>query len=296
MTVSQNVPQHLVVGARSGFLAAMADIQMPWRQVAGEFTMTSKAIDLVDLGGAPMPLEDIAGAVSQDFIERAKEIKPRNWQLTVGVSYNAVQDDQTGSLERKVRAAAENFQRHINKLVFLALDDGADTTYGTAYDALAFFDGSHLNGSQSTYDNEFALALSLDNFQTNLNLARLFTDESGEYVDAMYNTLIVPPALERIAANIVGNTEDYATGNRAINPYSGKFSLVVTPYFDTTAWVVAAVSPQNKPLWVAWREQPFLQDAWFDPKGGDGGMYNFKFYGRYNIAYGDPRLAFLGNT
>src|SRR4030042_1405868 len=142
MTVSQNVPQHLVVGARSGFLAAMADIQMPWRQVAGEFTMTSKAIDLVDLG-----------------------------------------------------AAAENFQRHINKLVFLALDDGADTTYGTAYDALAFFDGSHLNGSQSTYDNEFALALSLDNFQTNLNLARLFTDESGEYVDAMYNTLIVPPAL-----------------------------------------------------------------------------------------------------
>lgn len=295
MTVSGNVPQHLVVGARAGFLTAMKEFQPDWRKVAGEITMGAKSLDLVDVGGMPMPIEDVGGAIKQALIERALTVKPRNWNIVVPISYNSLQDDQTSSLERKVRMAAENFNRHLDKLVFLGLDDGAGTTYGTAYDELSFFNDSHLNNG-STYDNNFALALSLANFKTNLALARVFTDESGEPTNYTYDTLIVPPALEYEGSQITGNFEDYSTANRAVNPWSGRFKLVVSPYLDSTAWVVAATSHVQKPLYIVMREQPFLQDYWFNPEGPDGGTYNFKFYGRYNLAYGDPRLAFLGNS
>lgn len=296
MTISGNVPNHLVVGARSGFLTGMAEIQAPWRQIAGVIDMGSQSITIADVGGAPMPLEDVDGAIKQELLERAVTVKARNWHITIPVSYNAVKDQQTGeAFERKIRGAAENFNRHINKLVMLALDDGTGTTYGAAYDALSFFNDSHLNNG-TTYDNNFALTLSLANFETNLSLARLFTDESGEYTDFMYDLMLVPPALEREAAQICDNREDDSTANRAVNPWAGKFRYIVSPYLDSTAWVVIASGHAQKPLYVAMREQPSLQEAWFNPEGPDGGTYNFKFYGRYNVVYGDPRLAFLGNT
>lgn len=296
MAISGNVPQHLVVGARSNFLAAMKGDNLPYMRIAETITMGAKSIDLVDLGGAPMPVEDRGGGPAQDFVERALTVKARSWNITVGISHNAVQDDQTNTLLRKVQGAAENFNRHMNKIVFQALNAGDGTTYGKAYDGLSFFNDAHLNGGQATYDNNFALALSLDNFQTNYNLAKLFTDESGEYTDFNYDLIVVPPALERTAAQITGNGEDYATANRAVNPYSGRLSYIVSPYMDSTAWAVIASNASAKPLALVMREQPNLQDSWFDPQGADGGTYNFKFYARYNVVYGDPRLAFLGNS
>ena len=295
--ISGNVPQHLVVGARAGFLAATSRADMPWQRVAERIVMDSASIEMVDLGGAPMPVEDKNMGPLQDFSERAMAVKPRNWVLKVGISYNTVQDDKTGgTLLRKVRGAGENFQKAINKLVFQALNGGDGTPYGLAYDGGNFFANAHPNGAASTYDNLFALSLSLDNFQTNYNLAKAFTDEGGEYTDCNYDLLVVPPAYERIAAQITGNTEDYATGNRATNPYAGRMSYIVSPYMDSTAWVGLASNESAKPLAVVMREEPFLQDAWFDPDGPDGGKYYFKFYGRYNVVFGDPRLAFLGNT
>ena len=296
MAISGNVPQHLVVGARSGFLAAMKGENFPWMRIAEVITMGAKTLELVDLGGAPMPIESKGGGPLQDYVERALTVRPRSWDITVQISHNAIQDDQTGTLLRKVQGAGENFQRHMNKIVFQALDAGDGTTYGKAYDGLSFFNGAHLNGPAGTYDNEFALALSLDNFQTNYNLAKAFADESGEPVDVNYDLIVVNQALERTAAQITGNGEDYSTANRAVNPYSGRLSYLVSPYMGSTAWAVVASNESSKPLAIVMREQPNLQDAWFDPNGADGGMYNFKFYARYNVAYGDPRLAFLGNS
>jgi len=297
MTVSGNVPNHLVVGARSGFLSAISGKDFPWMRVAEQINMASKSVEMVDLGGAPMPLEDLDMGPAQDFVERAMAVKPRNWVIRVPISYNAVQDDQTGgSLLRKVKGAGENFQRHINKLVFQTLNGGDGSTYGLCFDGLSFFNNAHLNSGGTSTDNLFALALTLDNFQTNYNLAKLFTEEAGEYTDYNYDLLVVPPAYERLAAQICGNGEDYATGNRAVNPYAGRLSYIVSPYLDSSAWIGLASNESAKPLAVVMREQPYLQEATFDPSGADGGTYEFWFKARYNVVYGDWHLAFLGAT
>lgn len=297
MPISGNVPSHLLAAARTGFLSAVKTTPMPWQQVAGTLNMGAKSIDLVDLGAAPMPTE--SNPVGQDFIEKTLTVKPRDWSIKVPLSYNAMNDDQTGTLDTRVRAAGENFQRHINNLIFKALDGGDGSTYGLAYDGQYFFDSDHVDKGAAyttSQDNVSALALSLDNFQTVLNASRLFVDDQGEYVEHMYDTIIVPPALEYTAAQITGNPQAYDTANREANPYSGRFKTIVSAQLNTTAWVLAATGEVQKPIYLAMREQPGLQDAWFDPDGADGGLYWFKFYARYNVFYGDWRLAHLGNT
>jgi len=296
--ISGNVPQHLVVGARTGFLTALRESPMPWQRVAMTFNMTAKSHDLVDLGAAPMPVESKTGREIQDYIEKSLTVTPSDWEIIVWISQNAIDDDQTGALEQKVRGAGRNFQRHINKRVFEVLNAGDSQTYGACYDGQDFFDSDHVDPGahyQTAQDNEGGAALSLDNFETMLIAAQAFVDDQGEYTDYDYDLLVCSPSLRRIAANIVGNPLAYDSANDEINPYTN-FDMVVTPYYDSTAWHIVASSEPIKPIIVAMRKEPSLQDAWFDPQMPDGGRHYFKFFARYEMYYGDWRLVKQGNT
>jgi phage major head subunit gpT-like protein len=270
----------------------------PWQQVASTLNMDARSIDLVDLGAAPMPVND--AAVVQDHIEKTIQVTPKEWNISVWISDSAIKDDQTGQLETKVRAAGDNFQKHINKRVFQVLNAGDGTTYGSAYDGQDFFDSDHVDKGASyttNQDNEGALALSLDNFNTSWIAARKFRDDQGEFTDFDYDLVVVPPDLWSVAMNITGNMQAMDTANREDNPFSGLLKAPISsPELDTTAWYLIASSEQHKPLIVAMREQPHLQHAWFDPQQPDGGRHYFKFFARYEVFYGDWRLAYQGNT
>lgn len=298
--ISGNVPSHLLVAARTGFLTTATPAVPAYAPIATTLNMDAKSIDLVDLGASPMPTENRGKPQVQDYIEKKLTITPKDWDITVFISYNAVKDDQTGELDRKVRSAGENFQLHISNQAFKALNDGeASTNFGACYDTLPFFDNSHVDPGasySSVQDNKYALALSLDNFETVRVAARKFRQDQGEFVDYNYDLLVVSPELERIASNICMNPQAYDTANRENNPYNGSVKYIVSPKLDSTAWILAASNMSIKPLIVAMREMPNLQSAWFDPEAADGGRYYFKFYARYNHFYGDWRTAIMGNT
>ena len=127
--------------------------------------------------------------------------------------------------------------------------------------------------------------------------AQAFKDDQGEETSYTYDLLVVPPALRREAHQICKNEYlDWATANREQNPWQGELDYLVSPKLDTGAWHLIASKEATKPLIVAMKESPNLQDAWFDPEPPDGGRYYFKFYGRYEVHYGDWRLAVQGNT
>jgi phage major head subunit gpT-like protein len=297
--ISGNVASHLLAAARTGFLTTAMPEVPAWAAVAQQIDLTAKSLDIVDLGAAPMPVQEIGRTQKQDFIEKAMTVTSKPWEITVDISYNAVADDQTGQLESKVRSAGDNFQLHISNQVFKALNDGDGTNFGLCYDGQEFYDSDHVDkgGAYSTnQDNEYDLALSLDNFETVRVAANNFRTDQGEFASYNYDLLVVPPAYERIAAQITNNPLAYDTGNRENNPYAGVTRYIVTPQFDSTAWVLVASSARIKPILVVMREQPNLQSAWFDPEAGDGGRYYFKFYARYNHYYGDWRLAVMGDS
>lgn len=297
--IAGNVPKHLVVGARTGFLTAMRETKTNYQRAAMMVKMTANSVQLVDLGAAPMPVKSTTGREIQDMIEKQKLVEPEDWEIIVWISQNAIDDDQTGTLERKVRSAGQRFQRHIGKRVFEVLNAGDGTTYGLCYDGQEFFDSDHVDKGahyQTNQDNEYALAFSPDNFETVKVAASKFVDDQGEYVEYQHDLIVCAPDLEREVWQVTEWREGSDTVNREGNPYAGKVGYITTPYFDSTAWHLVASNEEIKPIIVAMRKEPALQDAWFDPLQPDGGRHFFKFFARYEMFYGEWRLVCQGNT
>jgi len=295
------VPGHLLATARTGFLSAMTGTQLPWTAIAREVAIGGSEETLVDLGAAPMPKRSTTGVTLQDYAEREKTLRAFDWDITVHITYNAVQDDRTGELEMKVRDVADNFNLHVSKLVFDAVNSGAAITadYGACYDGAAMFSASHIdNGAQyqTAQSNVNTLALDSTNFQTVYVASSTRLNDQGEQSGIVPDLLIVPPALEYTAAQLTQNRQLFGTPNNDINPYFGRMQHVVVPWLDSTAWYLASTSKRQKPIIVGMRQRPFLQNAWYDPEKPDGGWYLFKYYGRYSVAYGDWRLITQGNT
>jgi phage major head subunit gpT-like protein len=261
--------------------------------------MDERIVEVVDLGAAPMPTND--PQVAQDYIEKNIQVQAKEWITKVWVSDNTLKDDPNGTaILNKVRSAGDRFQQHINNRVFTVLNSGDGSTYGACYDSSDFFDNDHADAGASystSQDNEGALALSLDNFNTSWIAAQKFRDDQGEFTGYNYDLVVVPPDLWSVAMNVTGNMQAMDTANREDNPFSGLLKPPISsPQLDTTAWYLIASSEQHKPLIVAMKEQPHLQDQWFDPDQKDGGHHYFKFYARYEVFYGDWRLAYQGNT
>jgi phage major head subunit gpT-like protein len=297
MPISSNVPDFLVVGARAGFLEAMPKYQLPWQQFTSIFQLDHLTLTLVDLGFAPMPTEQVGRPGIYDFIERAVQVKPHDWNTTVGISQNAVDDDQTGTLDSKVRSAAERFPQHMNNLAFDALHQGNLTTsaYGLCYDGLAMFSASHVDkGAKYTTaqsnTNSYS-ALTVQNFALVRAAALAYKDDQGEPTYYNPNLLLVDPTNEYGAAQVCSNTTTAGTANREMNPYDGKNDYAISPKLTSGEIYYVAAGESVKPVILVMRKQPYLQDAWFDPLAPDGGMYYFKFFARYWLCYGDWRLA-----
>lgn len=290
------LPNHLVVAAKTGVLNSQAADNMPYRRVAQEFDLTAKSTTLVDLGGMPIPTNNPKAVDTR--IEKSKSVQPEDWYLTLHITQNDLDDDQTGTLMTNFQNIMPAFQRHINARVFTVLNAGDGTTYGTGPDGLSLFNNAHIwKGAKysTAQDNLQGNVLSLDNFNTAWVTARLFRDDFGNFLNANYNLLIVNPTLNLIAANITGNRESYDTGNREMNPYSGT-SYITVPEFDTTAWVLVAENEMAKPMFVAVRKRPQLLNMWYDSQTEDGGTHYFQYHGRYVVDYGDWPYAIMGNS
>ncbi len=297
MATGGTLPKHLEVAARTGVLGSPARDDMPYRRVADEVDLTAKSTTLVDLGGMALPTRNAKQV--DTMIEKSKTVEPEDWYLTLHISQNAIDDDQTGTVERNFQNLTPAFQRHIDDRVFTLLDAGDATTYGTGVDGLALFSASHVyTGAsyQTSQDNVSALALSLVNFNTVWVAASQHRDDQGNYYNYIFNLLICNPSNNVIAANITGNPQDYSTGDRKNNPFSGKIDYIVKPQIGTAAWMIIASSEPTKPMFVAIRKRPALNDMWFNAQDGDGGVWYFQYHARYVVDYGDPLLAAMGQT
>lgn len=298
MAIRGNLPGHLEVAARTGVLTAQPRQVMPWRSVAMDVDLTAKTTTLVDLGGIPYPTEN--PAVVRDMIEKSLEVEPEDWYLTVSISQNAIDDDQTGTVQGKFMSVIDGFERHINERVFTVLNAGDGQTYGACYDTQDFFDSDHADPGgeyQTSQDNEYALALSPDNFETVWVAAQQTLDDQGKYTNYIYDLIVCHPTNYKKAWDISTNAMSYDTANNETNPFSGLLKIPVTsPNLDSTAWYLIASSESVKPLFVAMRKRPTLIDMKFDGQQPDGGKHYFTYHGRYVVGYGDWRLAYQGNT
>jgi len=324
MITRKDIAAHLERNIRTGFLLGARDYQPLRRAFAAETTSDGAFETYADMGTVPWPTQNAGkkGPGGKDARTGAPVVNKLNagqqvtivggeekslivynldWEITIGVTHNAINDDRAGDLEAWARSAAINFERHMDFVCFDALNNGGSTAaYGACYNGLAFFNNAHVDPGaeyQTAQDNAYALALSLDNFETVKVAAAKFRDGRGQPVGLNHNLLIVPPDLERVAAQIAMNREAYDTGNREMNPYAGSVRLLVAPggWLDTTAWFAVDPNLPQKPINLQIRQRPDLV-VWDDFMAGDGGVRYYKWHARYAVFYGDWRLAVQGNT
>ena len=324
MAISRkDIAAHLERMVRTGFLLGSKTFTPMRSAFVREVTSDGSFEDYADMGNVPWPVQNAGkqgagglhgetGAVKVGLSnegrsirivggnERAVRVYNVDYEIAVGIFHNAIDDDRAGDLEGWACGAAVNFERHKDYLSFSALNSGDGATYGNGYDNLTFFNNAHIDPGaeyQTGQDNLFALALSLNNFETVKVASAKFLDDRGQPIGFNHNLLIVPPDLERIAAQISANREDYATADRSINPYAGSVRHLVAPggWLDTSAWFVIDTSMPEKPVNLQNRKNPELI-IWDDETQGGGGVRYFKWHARYQVFYGDWRLAVMGNT
>ncbi len=300
MAIYKNdIAKRLNYGVRSGFLKGQ-DTFTPQRSAfVRETISTGTQEDYSDVGAVPMPVDYNDMVQVRGTHEVKLTITNRDYEITLGISHNAINDDRVGNLDVWARQSGRNFEKHMDKLCFLALNAGDSSTYGLVYDGQNLFSASHADAGAeyiTAQDNEFGLALTLDNFETVRVAGKKFRDGRGEYVGFDHNLLISAPDTERIGINITGNPEAYDTADREQNPYVGAVrGPLVSPWLDSPAWFLVAANEIVKPIILQVRQQPMFT-TWDDETLGEGGVRYYKFHGRYNVGYGDWRTVLMGNT
>ncbi len=322
MITRKDILAHLERGVRTEFLLGSKGYVQKRAAFCQDKTSDGAFEDYVALGAAPWPVQN-AGALGSGGTmaetgarktgrinegesitivgteEQAIRVYNADFQVAIGITHNAINDDRTGKLMDWARGAGQNFQKHMDFLAFDSLEKGDGTTYGVAYDGLNFFSNSHVDpGAQYTtvQDNLNGATLSLDNFTTVKIAASKYLDSRGYPVGLTPDLLIVPVDLEYTAAQICTNPEAYDTTSREKNAYSGQIRYIVAPgaWLNTTAWFLIASGEIEKPVAIQDRQKPELVQ-WDDESQGSGVRY-FKWTARYQPFYQDWRVATMGNT
>lgn len=322
MITRSDVLGHLERGMRIGFLNGSKEYT-PKRSAFVMETGSDGAYEsYADMGAVPWPAQmsgqsgsqgtnsrtgaEVVGGVHEGGPitilggnERTMDVYNRGWDIPIGIYHDAINDGRVGSLENWARRAGSRFEQHKDYICFSALNAGDGDTYGKAYDGQNFFSNSHADKGaqyQTAQDNLYGVALNLDNYETIKVAGANFLDDRGQPGGFSHDLILHGPDLSRTAAQITSNPDDYATGNRARNPYTQSRSIEVPGgWFDTGAWVALDVSvPSNMPINLQIRQMPIL--VFWDDHTQGGGVRYYKWYARYEVFYGDWRLAIMGNS
>lgn len=299
MIFRTDIAKSLEYGAKASFLEGR-NLWTPTRDLIADAAPQSTGKDetYVGLGDPPMPVENKGELQVRGLHERHITIENKDWEVTLAVTHNAINDDRVGHLVPWMRKAGMRFEQHMDKRCWQALNGGDGSTYGLCYDGNEFFDTQHADsGAEYTtvQSNLSTTTLDLDGFNTVWKLAAVLKDSRGEYLEVPFDLLTVSQTNRVVAAQITDNEQAYDTGNREMNPFTGEFRHHWTPHFDTNAWVISCTLAGFRPIIFQLREGPTLT-VWDDENAPEGGVRYFKWFSRYEVGYSNWRYAFMGKT
>lgn len=175
------------------------------------------------------------------------------YEKTVGISRDDVADDNTGALRLAIGRLAERFAMHPQQLLAAVI-----LSNPTGPDGVSIFNDSHprnpVAADGNTYDNLFAsTALTASNYATVRSLMATYIGPDGQVLGVMPDTLIVPPALERTAreivqAGVIPMTAGGGTTVAGSNVLVGTARVLVVPELSSaaggsdTTWYMADLS------------------------------------------------------
>jgi hypothetical protein len=209
----------------------------------------------------------------------------------IAVARNLIDDGKYNVIAQRVRGLALAFGRtrrkHQSSVFNLAF-----TTVKTG-DAKALCATDHPTSKQrgGTQSNRGVLPLTHDNVITTRQLMKAFTDDRGELVTIVPNTLVVPTTLEATAWTIVNSMNKSGTANNDAN-FNRQigWNVIVDDYLtDANDWFMADSGLAKMHLWWFNRVMP---DYKVDPSSDFDLVARFRGYMRYSFGPDDWRWIF----
>jgi len=248
------------------------------------------------LGKFPGLREWIGARQVHELAANGYTIKNRDFEETVGVDRNDIEDDNLGVYSPLIAQLGFDARRHPATLLAEILLAGETTP---CFDGQPMFAAAHPNGAAGTYSNLLAAnALTADNYAAARAAMMAYTNEAGTPLGVLPAHLIVPPQLEGVARAIL-NAEMVASGNAGVsNVWRNSAELVVAPELAgaPTAWYLADLRRPVKPLILQMRKEPEFVSK---DKPDDDAVFTKKqyLYGvdyRGAVGYGLPHLIIKG--
>lgn len=245
-------PQNLrgiYVGFNTLFNKALTTIDPLYKKIATVVPSTTDVETYAWLGDIPGMREWIGDREIQNLAASGYTIKNKDFELTIGIPRNAIKDDSIGLYNPSIEMIAQSAAMHPDELVFALLPSGFKAT---CYDGKPFFSDKHEVGKK-TFSNMGTAQLSLEAYIAARAGMMSLTNAKGRALNIVPDTLVVPPALEAKAREIL--VSDYINGTR--NTMQGTAKPLVVPQLagNDKAWFLLSTSRPLKPLIYQEREK-----------------------------------------
>ena len=257
LLVNKDTISNVFISLKTSFNNAFNAAPTVWQKIAMLVTSTTKQNDYAWLSKFPKMRKWIGDKHVKALEAFKYTIVNDDWEATVEVDRNDIEDDQLGIYGPQAQMAGESAAQLPDEIVMDLVNGGFTNT---CYDGQYFFDTDHLVAGASV-SNKLTIALSvatqaaaIASYGAARTTMRKFKDDEGRPLNVNPNILLVPPALEHIALAIVNN--DRLDDGKA-NPYKGTAEVVVDARLTSdTAWFLLDTTKPVKPFIYQQRKAP----------------------------------------
>lgn len=218
------------------------DGQKPtYEKIATVVPSTTESETYAWLGDIPGMREWVGDREIQNLTGSDYTIKNKDFELTVGVDRNAIEDDKIGLYRPSIQMLGESAAMHPDELVYELLASGFTAL---CYDGKAFFAAAHVVG-ENAVSNKLTDKLTPEAYKTARAMMMNFKNSKGRSLGLVPDLLVVPPALEAAARDIL--VADFVNGTK--NTMQGTADIHVEPRLKSdSAWFLLCTKRPIKPL------------------------------------------------
>lgn len=298
MIINRAVLTKVFTALKTTFNKAFDAAPSLWQEVAMLVPSTSSRNDYSWLSNFPRMRKWVGDKVVKALKAFTYTIVNDDWEATVSVKRNDIEDDNLGIYGPQAQSAAYSAKQLPDEIVFELANLGFASL---CYDGQYFFDTDHPVAGASVSNkgtvalSHATLALAQASYGAARTAMKKFKDEDGRPLNITPNVLLVPPALEDVA-NALMTVDKLEDGKP--NPYKGTAKVVCAAWLTSdTAWFLLDTTKPVKPFIYQERKKPvFVEQT--DMSADDvfnRGEYKFGAEARAAGGYGFWQTAY-GST
>lgn len=304
--VPSDVPNLLSSGLRTEFMKGYETPQPDiYKQVCMTVNSTKDKETYGWLGSTPKMREWVAERQRSGMLEHSFQITNKDWESTIEVDRNAIDDDQYGQIVLRAQQLGQEARRFYDERLAAVIEAN-----GLCYDGQNFFDTDHLEGDSGTQSNAPAAAAgyTITTAAQCLVVLKLvssamsqFKDDKGKHAGVNVTHVMCPTGLEWVLREAFDPMFRGGGETSATNWAKGRVQVIVNPFLTNAATVANSkvywldLSHPVKPFVFQNRKDPLFV-ALDQPTSYENFLRKKILYGvdsRFDMGFGDWRYAYL---